>query len=205
VNWQIGNVKGITVDTSSSDSEIIARAQAGDLRAFETLYRKHEHQVYRTALAILGESQAAEEVLQDCFLRAYKHLQRLNGEPSVSPWLHRVAVNLCYSRLRRNYLAQLTVSLESLSNHPFPSHSPSPEDSTQYNEIQATVQRGIAALGFKHRSVIVLYYLQGFSLEEIAYILDCPVGTVKSRLHHARKELSQRLTSLRPQLAYEAA
>jgi RNA polymerase sigma-70 factor (ECF subfamily) len=193
------------VDTSSSDSEIIARAQAGDLRAFETLYRKHERQVYRTALAILNNSQAAEEVLQDCFLRTYKHLHRLNGEPSVGPWLHRVAVNLCYSRLRHNYLSQVTVPLESLSNRLFPSLGPSPEESTQHSEISAAIQRGIASLDFKHRSVVVLYYLQEFSLEEVAYILDCPVGTVKSRLHYARKELSQRLTNLRPQPACEAA
>jgi RNA polymerase sigma-70 factor (ECF subfamily) len=193
------------VDTSSTDSEIIEEAQAGDLRAFETLYRKHEHLVYRTALAILGNSQSAEEVLQDCFLRAYKHLHRLNGEPSVSPWLHRVAVNLCYSRLRRNYLSRMTVPLESLSNRLFPSLGPSPEESTQDSEISAAIQRGIASLDLKHRSVVVLYYLQEFSLEEVAYILDCPVGTVKSRLHYARKELGQRLKSLRPQPAYERA
>jgi RNA polymerase sigma-70 factor (ECF subfamily) len=193
------------VDTGSSDSEIIAQAQAGDLRAFETLYRKHEHQVYRTALAILGDSQTAEEVLQDCFLRAYKHLHRLNGEPSVSPWLHRVAVNLCYSHLRRNYLSQVTVSLENLSNCLFPSLGPSPEESTQDSEISAVIRSGIAALDLKHRSVVVLYYLQEFSLEEVAYILDCPVGTVKSRLHYARQELSRRLTSLKPQPMYKTA
>jgi RNA polymerase sigma-70 factor (ECF subfamily) len=193
------------VDTGSSDSEIIAQAQAGDLRAFETLYRKHEHQVYRTALAILGDSQTAEEVLQDCFLRAYKHLHRLNGEPSVSPWLHRVAVNLCYSHLRRNYLSQVTVSLENLTNCLFPSLGPSPEESTQDSEISAVIRSGIAALDLKHRSVVVLYYLQEFSLEEVAYILDCPVGTVKSRLHYARQELSRRLTSLKPQPMYKTA
>ena len=191
------------MDTSSSDSEIISEAQAGDQRAFEILYRKHEQRVYRTALAIMGNSQAAEEVLQDCFLRAYKHLHRLNADPSVSPWLHRVAVNLCHSRLRRSYLSQLTVSLESLSNRLFPTQALSPEESTQHSEMRTAIQNGVAALSFKHRSVVVLYYLQGLSLEEIAYILDCPVGTVKSRLHHARRELSQRLTSLKPQLAYE--
>lgn len=193
------------MDTNSSDSEIIAQAQAGNLRAFETLYRKYERQVYRAALAILGNAQAAEEVLQDCFLRAYQHLHRLNGQPSVSPWLHRVAVNLCYSHLRRNYLSQATVSLESLSNRLFPSPGPSPEERTQRSETSAAIQSAIAALGFKHRSVIVLYYLQEFSLEEVAYILDCPVGTVKSRLHYARKELSKRLTGLRPQPVYETA
>ncbi len=193
------------MDTSSSDSEIIAQAQAGDLNAFEILYRKYERQVYRTALAILGNSQTAEEVLQDCFLRAYKHLHQLNGDPSISPWLHRVAVNLCYSRLRRDYLSQVMVPLESLSNRLFPSLDPSPEEATQQSEVSAAIQSGIAALDVKHRSVVVLYYLEEFSLEEVAYILDCPVGTVKSRLHYARRELAQRLTSLSTRPAYERA
>ena len=193
------------MDTSSSDSEIIVRAQAGDMKAFESLYRKYERQAYRTALAIMGNSQTAEEVLQDCFLRAYKHLHQLNGEPSISPWLHRVAVNLCYSRLRRDYLSRLTVPLESLSGRLFPSLDPSPEESTQHSEVSAALQRGIAALDVKHRSVVILYYLQEFSLEEVAYILDCPVGTVKSRLHYARQELSKQLSSFRNQPAYERA
>jgi len=193
------------MDIKSSDSEILSKAQAGDLSAFEVLYNKHKRQVYRTALGILGNPQAAEEVLQDCFLRAYKHLHKLNGNPSVSPWLHRVAVNLCYSRLRHNYLAQLTISIESLGNRFFSIPSPSPEERTCRSEIQAAIERSIASLSFKHRAVIVLHYLQGFSLEEIAYILNCPVGTVKSRLYHARKVLSQRLSNLRPQPAYKLA
>ena len=191
------------MDISSSDAELITQAQAGNLVAFELLYRKHERQVYRTALAILGNTQAAEEVLQDCFLRTYKHLLRLNGDPSISPWLHRVAINLCYSRLRHNYLTRITVSLESLSSSLFPAPGPSPEESTCQTELQTAIQRGIASLSLSHRAVIVLHYLQGFSLEEIAYILDCPIGTVKSRLFHARRMLSRHLASLRPQAVYE--
>lgn len=193
------------MDIQSSDTEILAKAQAGEMLAFEVLYTKYQRQVYRTALAILGNPQVAEEVLQDCFLRAYKHLNSLNGDPSLSPWLHRVVVNLCYSRLRRNYLARLTVPLESLSNHFFPFSAPSPEENTYRSEVQAAIQKGIASLGLNYRVVIVLHYLQGFSLEEIAYVLDCPVGTVKSRLFHARKMLSFRLASLRSQPAYEVA
>jgi len=195
----------MTMDTRSSDQEILSQAQAGDLRAFEILYRKYEQPILRTALGILGNRQAAEEVLQDCFVRAHRHLHRLYGDPSVGPWLHRVAVNLCYSRLRRNYLSRLTVPLESLSNILFSTHGLSPEESSQHSEMRTAIQKGIEALDMKHRSVVVLYYLQDFSLEEIAYVMECPVGTVKSRLHHARKELSQRLGSLRPQLAYETA
>ena len=193
------------MDTRSSDQDIICRAQSGDLGAFEVLYTKHAQRVYRTALAILGNPQTAEEVLQDCFLRAYKHLHTLNGDPSISPWLHRVAVNLCYSHLRRNYRVQLTISLESLSNYFAPDSVPSPEEDVYRNEMQTALKRGLASLSFKHRTVIVLHYLQGFSLEDIAYVLNCPVGTVKSRLHHGRKTLSRRLPHLRHQVAYEAA
>jgi RNA polymerase sigma-70 factor (ECF subfamily) len=193
------------LDTRSSDQEILAQAQKGDLDAFEILYRKYEQPVYRTALGILGSRQAAEEVLQDCFLRAHKHLQDLHGDPSVGPWLHRVAVNLCYSRLRRDYLSRLTVPLELVSNRLFATHGLSPEESSQFSEMQAAVHSSIAALDGKHRAVVVLYYLQDLSLEEIAFIQECPVGTVKSRLFHARKELSRRLSSLRAQPAVELA
>jgi RNA polymerase sigma-70 factor (ECF subfamily) len=177
--------------------------QSGNRAAFEVLYQKHQRPVYRTALAILGDAQAAEEVLQDCFLRAYKHLGRLNGDPSISPWLHRVAVNLCYSRLRRSSVSRLTISIESLADLFLASSAPTPEESSYKNEMQAAIQKGIATLCLGQRTVIVLHYLQGFSLQEIAYILDCPVGTVKSRLFHARRMLSRQLSSLRPQRACE--
>lgn len=115
----------------------------------------------------------------------------------MGPWLHRVTVNLCYSRLRRNYLSRMTVPLEAISNRLFNTHGLSPEERSQDNEMKAAVHSGIEALDAKHRAVVVLYYLQDMSLEEISAILECPVGTVKSRLFHARKELCQRLASLR--------
>ncbi len=193
------------MDAECSDAELILEAQSGNRAAFEALYQKHQRPVYRTALAILGDAQAAEEVLQDCFLRVHKHLGRLNGDPSISPWLHRVAVNLCYSRLRRSYLSRPSISIESLAGLLLASSAPSPEESSYQNEVQAAIQKGIATLCLSQRTVIVLHYLQGFSLEEIAYILDCPVGTVKSRLFHARRMLSRQLASLRPQRAYQVA
>lgn len=202
---RIGEREGRSMDIRSTDHDIISEAQSGDLGAFEVLYTKHSQRVYRTALAILGNPQTAEEVLQDCFLRAYKHLHTLNGDPSVSPWLHRVAVNLCYSHLRRNYRSRLTISLESLGNYLFLGSAPSPEEDAYRDEVETAIETGLAALSFKHRTVIVLHYLQGFSVQDIAYVLSCPIGTVKSRLHHARKILSRRLGSLDRRLTYEAA
>ena len=106
---------------------------------------------------------------------------------------------MCYSRLRRNYLSRMTVPLEVISNRLLSTHSLSPEESSQDNEMKAAVRSGIDALDGKHRAVVVLYYLQDLSLEEISAIIECPVGTVKSRLFHARRELCQRLANLRTQ------
>lgn len=184
------------MDTRLSDQELLQQAQEGHLDAFETLYHKYERSVFRTAMGIIGNRQAAEEVLQDCFVRAYRHLHHLHGDPSVGPWLHRVTVNLCYSRLRGNCLSRMTIPLEAISDRLFNTHGLSPEERSQDNEMKAAVYNGIAALDAKHRTVVVLYYMQDLSLEEISLILECPVGTVKSRLFHARKELCQRLASL---------
>lgn len=185
------------MDTRSSDQELLAEAQQGSLDAFEILYHKYEHSVFRTAWGILGDRQAAEEVLQDCFVRTHRHLNHLHGDPSVGPWLHRVTVNLCYSRLRRNYLSRMTIPLEEISDRLFNARGLSPEEKSENNEVKAAVHSGIEALDAKHRAVVVLYYLQDLPLEEISSILECPVGTVKSRLFHARRDLCQRLASLR--------
>lgn len=179
-----------------TDYELVTRVRQGDLCAFETLYHRHKRAVYRTALAITGDPVLSEEILQDTFLRVHRHIQDLNGQPSLAPWLYRVAVNLCYSRLRRKRAR--TVSLEDLPLLPRSLLGASPEEGHYARESRSHLFAEIERLPFKQRAVLVLYYLQGFSLEEIAYMLDCPVGTVKSRLHHARQALA---AALEPGLA----
>ncbi len=178
-----------------NDKELIARIQVGDLSAFECLFHKYQNQIYRTALGITGDHGMAEEILQDCFLKVYRHIDHLHGDYSLLPWLYRIAVNLSYDYLRRHKRRSWLAPLENFANYLIGADNPavaSPEKQVEREELQAIVRAGIADLNVKHRVVIVLHYLQGFSLEEIAYILDCPVGTVKSRLHYARKVLKRR-------------
>lgn len=173
------------------DGQLIAQVRRGDLRSFEILYEKYKGQVYRAALAISNDSGAAEDILQDCFLRLHANIDRLDGSTPISPWLHRVTVNLAYNyvakRKRRN------TSGDSLLDRLPWSAGSSVDRHLESAVLRDEVQEAIDSLSLPHRVVITLFYMSEFSVEEIAYILDCPVGTVKSRLHYARNTLRKRL------------
>jgi RNA polymerase sigma-70 factor (ECF subfamily) len=186
------------------DAELVPRIQGGDLSAFESLYCKYKNELYRTALAITRDQGAAEELLQDCFLRAYDHIDGVDACSSLRPWLHRIIVNLSYnwSAKKRLRLVSFEDAFERLLALP----RSSPERVYERQELMKAVDEAIRSLSMPQRVVVVLFYLQGFSLVEIAYVLDCPVGTVKSRLHNARRALKRRLTvdlSMSREAAYE--
>jgi RNA polymerase sigma-70 factor (ECF subfamily) len=173
------------------DGELVPRIQCGDLGAFETLYHKYKNELYRTALAITRDRSAAEELLQDCFLRAYDHIDSVDACSSLRPWLHRIVVNLSYNWSAKKRLR--LVSFEEAFDRILSVPRNSPERAFQRQELSQVLDEAIRSLSMPQRVVVVLFYLQGFSLAEIAYVLDCPVGTVKSRLHNSRKALRRRL------------
>ncbi len=173
------------------DGELVARIREGDLDAFETLYRRYKDELYRTALAITRDRGAAEELLQDCFLRAYDHMDRVDGYASLRPWLHRIIVNLSYNWAAKRRLR--LISIEDVFDRLLMVPRTSPERAFEREELLQVVDEALRSLSMRQRVVVVLFYLQGFSLAEIAYVLDCPVGTVKSRLHNARRVLRQEL------------
>ncbi|MBC8262891.1 MAG: RNA polymerase sigma factor [Anaerolineales bacterium] len=187
-----------------ADDQLIAQVRGGDLKALETLYEKYKDQIYRTALAITRDQQAAEDILQDCFLRLHANIDRLDGSVPIAPWLHRVTVNLSYNWHARG--RRWIHSLEGVIENLVASSRGLPERQVERTELKDTVQKAIDTLSFSQRVVVVLFYLSGFSLEEIAYVLDCPVGTVKSRLHYARRNLRRWLERegyWQPEVAYE--
>jgi RNA polymerase sigma-70 factor, ECF subfamily len=147
--------------------------------------------VYATAYAVLGERQAAEEVLQDTFAKAYEWRCRLRPDASPLPWLHRVALNFSYTRLGRRRLPWEPIS-EAVARL-VRDRGTGPADSAEREELRAIVRDGIAALPPKHRGVIVLYYLHGRSINETAEVLGIRPGTVKSRLHFGLRSLRARL------------
>jgi len=169
--------------------------QADDLDAFEAFFARHRGLIERTAYALVGDRQAAEEVLQDTFIRAYRHRASLRTDVSPVPWLYRVALNLCYSRLARRRLAEEPIGETTAELR---DHTPEPPDLIEREELRRSIRRGVAALPEKHRLVIVLYYLHGLSLQETAATLGIRLGTTKSRIHYALHALREHLGSERP-------
>jgi RNA polymerase sigma-70 factor (ECF subfamily) len=174
------------------DGDLIRRmAEDDDTDALSALFERYRVPVYRAALAMTGDHGASEEVLMDTFGRAFIHRRRLRTDVSPLPWLHKVALNLCYSRLGRRRLRSEPVTdmvAERLADD-----AAGPVVNAEWAELRVILHDGIAALSDKHRAVVTLYYLEGRSLQETADALGLPLGTVKSRLHHALRDLRRRL------------
>lgn len=174
------------------DGDLIRRmADEDDTDALTALFERYRVPVYRVALALTNDHGASEEVLMDTFGRAFVHRRRLRTDVSPLPWLHKVALNLCYSRLGRRRLPSEPVTevvAERLADA-----TAGPAANAEWAELRVIIHDGIAGLSDKHRSVVLLYYLEGRSLQETADELGLPLGTVKSRLHHALRDLRRRL------------
>ena len=169
------------------DAELLRRVQADDLDAFEEFFARYRHAIYRTAYGLTGDRLTAEEILQDTFARAHRHRHKFRTDMSPLPWLHRVSLNLCYSRLSRRRLE--TGSIDDATEYALPDDRSLPAETAEQAELRQIVREGIAALPEKHRSVVVVYYLHSLSLVETAQALGIQLGTVKSRLHYALRSL----------------
>ena len=169
------------------DGELVRRMQADDLEAFESLFHRHRAAIYRAAYALVGDTHAAEEVLQDTFDRAWRRRSILRTDISPLPWLHRVALNLCYTRLGRRRLPAEPIGDDVRQS--VPDGEIEPELRAERRELRQIVREQVSVLPAKHRTVVVLYYLNGLSLQETADVLGIRVGTVKSRLHYALRML----------------
>lgn len=180
----------------ADDATLVGRVTAGDRQAFSTLYQRHSVALYRTVLAITRDSSAAEELLQECFLRAYRYLARVHLEPGASlrPWLHRIVVNLAYDWSAKQR-GTTTEALDGVIDRLVASPGRSPERQAEARETAVSVQDAIAALPFKQRIVVILFYVQDMDLDEIAAVLNLPTGTVKSRLFYARARLREVLAA----------
>jgi RNA polymerase sigma factor (sigma-70 family) len=188
----IGN--GVSVVREQPDN-LVARMQSGELDAFEEFFDTYKRPVYTTALAITRDPFLAEEILQDCFVKAYRVRHRLDVHRSPLPWLQRVTTNLCYSRIarRRAIMEPLTALISNL----VADLGSRPDQVVESREIIEVLQRGIDALPPNQQTAIILYYLHGYSLAEAAEIADCKVGTMKSRLHYALRALRSQLPAER--------
>ena len=177
--------------SSSQDRELVIRLQEGDLEALGDLFDRHRQMVYRTALAVTSDESAAADLLQDTFLRLYRFAHRIDPHRPLEPWLYRVTTNLAYTWIKRR--KRWWRAIKDLAEWLSRERSRSSEVSLHVAEEWQIVQHAVEALPKAQRVVIVSYYINDMSIQEISEILGIPVGTVKSRLHYGRQSLKKKL------------
>jgi RNA polymerase sigma-70 factor (ECF subfamily) len=183
-----------------TDHDLVYAARDGEIAAFDALFYRYRDGIFRLGLAITKDPSAAEEIVVDTFARAHRALARLEPDSSLRPWLYRVAVNLSYNRRPRKGV--VLSSLDDAVDEALANEDGSPSHVAEQAELRRLVLGAVEELGPKHRLVVVLHYLNGLNLAEIAEVMDCPVGTVKSRLHYALRRLRTHLAA-HPELGIE--
>jgi RNA polymerase sigma-70 factor (ECF subfamily) len=188
VSDTIGQYPSTIGDDRSATLEVVRRAQAGDVAAFENLYREHSGRVFALCLRLKGgDREDATELLQDVFVRAWRRLETFRGDSAFSSWLHRLAVNtmLENARSERRRTARV-LAMEDTSTLPGAARSSGVDLKLEMEEAVASLPKGA-------RIAFVLHDIEGYQHQEIAEQLSVSVGTVKAQLHRARRLLRARL------------
>jgi RNA polymerase sigma-70 factor, ECF subfamily len=175
----------------SSDRALILSLQRGHLDALGELFDRHHQRVYRTALMITNDDEAAADLLQDVFLRLHRFAHRVDPDRPLEPWLYRVTANLAYTwiKQRKRWTSYLVELGEWLSRE----IRPTPLHQLEIKEQADRVRQAVSMLPFQQRLVIVMYYVNDLPLVKIAEVLGVPEGTVKSRMYYARNTLKRQL------------
>ena len=172
---------GTTVD-DVSDLELVKRSKKGDAGAFSVLVRRHEKMVYNLSYRYMRDVSLAEDMAQEAFLKGYRLLKGFRGDCSFSTWLYRVTSSVCLTEISRRK-KRGEVELQ-------PSHDKSFEsDRAEANDIADLVRRCVRLLPEKYATIVTMYYLHEMPYEEIAAAIEIPMGTLKTWMFRARKEL----------------
>ncbi|MFH1009426.1 MAG: sigma-70 family RNA polymerase sigma factor [Candidatus Latescibacterota bacterium] len=182
-----------------SDEELLQDTIKGDLRAFDIIVRRYRDRLLNFAFRYLGDATTAEDVVQETFLRAFRKKEEYRATARFSTWLFTVAGNLAKNELRRRKRWRFT-SLgwnEDAEQHiEIPDDRPQPDTLAETEIATEAIQEAIESLPPSHRQAVILSDIQGLAYEEIAQIVGCPLGTVKSRINRGRLRLQKKLTRL---------
>ncbi|HET7314867.1 RNA polymerase sigma factor RpoE [Salinisphaera sp.] len=184
----------------ASDDQLVARAQAGDDRAFDLLVRKYQHKVVKLVARYVSPADAPD-VAQEAFIKAYRAIAGFKGNSAFYTWLYRISINTAknylVARARRPASQDIdVVDAEAFGHTDRFSEQDTPEALMESEEIRNAVITAIRELPEDLRTAIMLRELDGMSYEEIAQSMDCPVGTVRSRIFRARAAIEEKLVSL---------
>lgn len=185
---------------ADADRSIVQRVQAGEVAAFDQLVVKYRERVYGVIYNLTSNREDAADLTQDAFIKAFQSLNRYQGQASFFTWLYRITINSTLTHLRKNS-RRTFFSLEKLDEDDRQSaeviealtDTTGAERDAFVRELQEKLNEAMQKLSIKHRTVVTLFEIDGLSHQEIAEIMDCSVGTVRSRLHYAKQLLQSEL------------
>ena len=179
----------------SEERQLIARCKDGDIEAYEQLIQGYQKKVYNIALKMLGNAEDASDAAQEALIKVYKSIAGFKEESSLSTWIYRIATNVCLDELRKKKKSNVVSIHTNLQTEDgelsvqIEDHRPQPDQVYENLELRQEMKKAIDALNEEHKTVVVLRDIQGMSYEEIAHIMQCSLGTVKSRINRARNTL----------------
>jgi RNA polymerase sigma-70 factor, ECF subfamily len=181
------------------DQQLVERAQKGDKRAFELLVIKYQRKLGRLLSRMVRDTAEIDDITQEAFIKAYRALPQFRGESAFYTWLYRIAVNTAKNYLMAKGKREIVKSDlidedgETVEDVLLPHDIASPDAELQSKQIAKAVNEAVEALPEELRTAITLRELEGLSYEEIAQMMDCPIGTVRSRIFRAREAIAARI------------
>ena len=184
-----------------TDQELVARCQRGDHRAFRVLVDKYQRRAYGIAIGVLRNPEDARDAAQEAFIKVFRNIDGFKGDSSFYTWLYRIVVNVCIDHFRKNRRVRNVEYDETFKRRDEMEQVPlsgntramHPGVALETQELNGVLAEALATLSENHRTIILLREVEGLSYEEIAEVMECHLGTVMSRLHHARKNLQNAL------------
>ena len=193
------------ISASDPDREALLAFRAGEEGAFDRLVTRHQDRIFRLARRLLSDPEAASDAAQETFVKAWRALPRFQGASRFSTWLTRIAINQCRNELRRRRTVKHARPLsldarvpgtEVLMGEGLSARGPQPWEVARGREVDAGIRAALGRLEPDAREVLLLREVEDLSYEDMAEVLDVPVGTVRSRLHRARADLRRRMAAV---------
>lgn len=182
-------------EEADADLRLVRQIQAGEVSAFDSLVQKYRERIYGVAYNLTSNREDAADLTQETFIKAFQGIARFQGTSSFFSWLYRIAINATLSHLRRHKLRRF-FSLEKMVEEDHSAEviktlavGADSDKEALVKELQEKLNEAFQKLSFKHRTVVTLFEIDQLSHQEIAEIMDCSVGTVRSRLHYAKQQL----------------
>ncbi len=192
---------GRLIVAHDTDKELVRRVQKGDKRAFDLLFDRYKHKIAGLISRFVRDPQEVEDVMQESFIKAYRALPRFRGDAAFYTWLYRIAINTSKNYLVSRSRRPPAVDIDAEEAEFYEGSEPlketeNPENQLARDELEAAIDEAIQNLPDELRSAVTLREFDGLSYEQIADVMECPIGTVRSRIFRAREAIDKKIAPL---------